>query len=242
MKKSFALVAALTLATSGAAPVIAAEEALRYSTTVAGIPLGKLKIFMNTGPADYTVGASFKMVPILRQILDGDANADVAGAVVGGRYVPRQMTFQLEDSDGDKRRTILFDAAGNPSDLRADPPMRKRSYDMTLAEAAGAVDPATAVAVLMAPRARPCALSFDVFDGAKRHRVSLIGASSVPQGDTVTCAGFYERIAGFKAKYMEPDRRTWSFSATLQNRGGRWVPLKISAATKFGPASATLRQ
>jgi len=242
MKKSLALVAALTLAAPGITPALAAEEVLRYSTTVAGIPLGKLKILMNTGPADYTVGASFRMVPILRQILEGDADADVAGAVVGGRYVPREMTFLLEDNDGDKRRTILFDASGNPADLRADPPLREKAYGMTLAEAAGAVDPATAAAVLMAPRERPCALSFDVFDGAKRHRVSLIGAGSVQRGDTVTCVGFYERIAGFKAKYMTPDRRTWSFSATLQNRGGRWVPLKISASTKFGPASATLRQ
>lgn len=237
MKAFLALAAALALVP----PAAAAKEALRYSTTVAGIPLGKLKVFMETGPSAYDVGISFAMVPILRHVLDGDANADVTGAVVGGRYLPREMTFRLEDGDGDKRRTILFDAAGNPVDLRADPPMRERPYDMTLAEAAGAVDPATAAAVLMAPRADPCALSFDVFDGAKRHRVSLTGAASARRGDTVTCAGLYERIAGFKGKYMTPERRTWPFRATLAERDGRWVPLKITAATKFGPASATLR-
>jgi len=112
---------------------------------------------------------------------------------------------------------------------------------MTLAEAAGAVDPATAAALLMAPRADPCAVSFDVFDGAKRHRIALTGAASAPRGKTVTCAGVYERVAGFKAKYMEPGKRTWPFSAVLQDRGGRWVPLKVTAPTKFGPASATLR-
>ena len=237
MKRLLAILAALLLA---AAPA-AAGDRLQYSTSVAGIPLGKLKIFLEGEAPEYRVGISFGMVPLLRRIFHGDANADVSGALVGGRYVPREAVFRYKGRDGGRHRAIVFDERGIPVDLRADPPIRPTDYRMSLDEAAGAVDPATAAAMLMAPRERPCALSFDVFDGTKRHRISLVGETG-RNGGVVACAGRYERIAGFKDKYMTPERRAWPFRAILADRGGRWLPLEITADTKFGPASATLRR
>jgi len=237
MKKALVLLAALLVAT----PAAAADK-LRYSLTVAGIPLGKVKISVDLGDAAYGVEGKFNMIPILRQILNGDARANVRGVVLDGRYVPRESVFRYEDREGEKRKTIVFDAAGVPIDVVAVPPTRETNYRMTIDEAAGAVDPATAGLILMAPRAQPCALSIDVFDGTKRHLISLRGAQSPAQGKTVTCIGLYERVNGFKAKYMADDRRTWPFAATLTERQGRWIPLKITANTKFGPASATLRR
>ncbi len=237
MKTASAILAALLVAT----PAVAMEP-LRYSTTVAGIPLGKMKVFLETEGTQYAVGISFQMIPILRQILNGDANADVEGAVVDGRYLPRESIFRYAGRKGEKRLAIGFDETGDPVDLDADPPIRKTDYRMSLDEAAGAIDPATAAALLMAPRDAPCEIAFDVFDGTKRHRISLTGASSPKRGDSVTCSGLYERVNGFKAKYMTPERRSWPFTATLTAWDGRWVPVKITANTKFGPASATLRR
>ena len=235
--KIIVLLAAALLATTP----VAARETLKYSTTVAGIPLGKVKVVVEAGEPDYSVRASFKMIPLLRQIFNGDANARVDGSVIGGRYVPRESIFNYEGRKRDQRTTIRFDASGAPVDLVAEPPLRKKSYAMSLGEAAGSVDPATAAAILMSPREKPCDIAFDVFDGAKRHRVSLTGQAFAARGNTVTCAGLYERVNGFKDKYMTPDRRTWPFVATLVAQGGMWVPVKITADTKFGPASATLK-
>ena len=242
MKKATALLAALLVITPAVSGSAVAGERLKYSTTVSGIPLGSAKITVDGTAPDYTVRASFKMIPILRQILNGDAEARADGQIVGGRHLPRQSVFRYEDRGGDKRTTITFDAAGIPVDLDAKPPIKPRSYRMTLGEAAGAVDPATAAAVLMAPRVQPCRLSFDVFDGKKRHRISLTGQQAATQGGVVTCAGLYERVNGFKDKYMTPERRTWPFVAQLIRRGGSWVPLKITADTKFGPASVKLKR
>ncbi len=231
---------ALAIAAALAAAPAAAQDTLRYTATVIGLPLGSLALDTRTGATEYGVDASFRMIPLLRQILDGDARARVDGAVAGGRYVPRTALFRYDDRDGENRLAIAFDETGRPVDLRADPPLKRKSYHMTLDEAAGAVDPATAAAILLAPRPRPCALSVDVFDGKKRHRLSLVGAQSPVDDGTVTCAGVYERVDGFKDKYMTPERRTWPFRAILAARGDRWLPLKITADTKFGPASATL--
>ena len=234
--KKFAFLAAL-LATTPAT----AETVLKYSTTVAGIPLGKLKVVLDGDIADYRVRANFSMVPILRTIFNGDASAQAVGGVAGGRLMPRESVFEYAGRKDDRTITISFDGAGNPAAVEARPPLRQRSYAIGVEGAGGAVDPASAATILMAPRSEPCALSFDVFDGSKRHRLSLTGQRGPARGSTVTCAGLYERVSGFKDKYMTPERRTWPFTATVKGVDGRWVPLKITAETKFGPASATLR-
>ncbi len=218
-----------------------ARDTLKYSTTVAGIPLGKIKVVVENDEPEYSVRARFNMIPVLRQIFNGDANATVEGALVEGRHLPRESVFRYEGRKSEERTTIRFDEAGVPVDLIAEPPKRKKSYAMSLDEAVGAVDPATAVAILMRPREEACDIVFDVFDGAKRHRISLTGATAPQRGNTVTCEGRYDRVNGFKDKYMTPERRSWPFLATLAERDGTWVPLKITADTKFGPASATLR-
>ncbi len=233
-----AIILAAILATTPAT----AETVLKYSTTVAGIPLGKIKVVLNDDDADYRVRAKFEMVPILRTIFNGDATAKAAGSMAEGRFLPRESVFRYAGRKRDRTITMRFDDAGNPAAVQAKPPLRERSYTIGVEGAGGAVDPASAASVLMAPRAEPCALTFDVFDGSKRHRIHLTGQRGAAKGSTVTCSGMYERVSGFKDKYMTPERRTWPFVATVKGRGdGRWVPLKITAETKFGPASATLR-
>ncbi len=239
MKKATLIIA--LLATPVAMVPAMAEDVLKYSTSVAGIPLGKIKFILNENAADYSVRANFSMVPILRMIFHGDASAEAAGINDGGRLRPRQSVFHYADRKSNRSIAINFDEAGVPVAVNANPPLRKRSYTIGVEGAVGAVDPASAVTILMTPRSKPCDLSFDVFDGSKRHRVSLTGQQGAARGSTVTCTGLYERVSGFKSKYMTPERRTWPFSATVKGTNGRWIPLKITANTKFGPASATLR-
>ena len=238
MKKS--LFAAAIAALLSATPALA-EDVLKYSTSVAGIPLGKIKVIASADGQDYTARAHFSMIPVLRQIFHGDASATAEGSRAGDDFVPRQAVFLYAGRDEDRRRRIRFEG-GVPVELDAWPPIRETSYRMSLDEAAGAIDPATAAVVRMTPRERPCDLSLDIFDGTKRHRITLSGQARPAQGSEVTCTGLYERVNGFKAKYMTPERRSYPFTASFAGRNGRWIPLKITADTKFGPASATLRR
>ena len=104
-----------------------------------------------------------------------------------------------------------------------------------------AVDPASAVALLSAPRAAACEMDMTVFDGRKLHRITLKPSKKASEKD-VRCVGRYERLAGFKAKYMVPGRRAYSFDAELtQIAPNRWRPKRVWAKTKFGNAVVLLR-
>jgi len=137
---------------------------------------------------------------------------------------------------------MLFDAQGNASEVHANPVFRQRSYDIsTLDEVRQAVDPASAVALLSAPRTAPCELDMTVFDGRKLHRITL-EPSKKKSAEKTRCIGRYERLAGFKAKYMVPDRRAYAFDAELtQIAPNRWRPHRVWAKTKFGDAVVLLR-
>lgn len=239
MRRIFsAAIAAAMLVTPAAQ---AQEQVLKYRASITGLPLAKLKLFLDRSDDEYEVKARFKMVTLLRTIFNGDAEAKASGRLDTDDLIPRTFSFRIDGRKGVQNTALAFDEAGDPIEIRAEPALRKRSYSMTLNEAAGAVDPATAALLLISPRADACALSFDVFDGAKRHRISLTGHAEPAKTDNrALCTGRYERIAGFKAKYMTPERRTYPFSAKLRRDGDIWIPEKIWANTKFGPASATL--
>jgi len=94
--------------------------------------------------------------------------------------------------------------------------------------------------MLSAPRATPCDVDMTVFDGRKLHRITLEPASE--SDGNPQCTGRYERLAGFKAKYMTPERRSYDFDAELVRiEPNRWRPKRVSAKTKFGNAVALLR-
>ena len=157
--------------------------------------------------------------------------------------IPERFEYWVRDEDDEQETALVFTAAGDPGSVTATPPFRRKKYAMDIADAAGAVDPATAAAMLTAPRAAACTLAMRVFDGRKLHGVSLTPSPDAASAGTVRCEGLYERLGGFKRKYMTPDRRTYPFTAELkQVAADRWIPMRIWAITKFGPASAVLEE
>lgn len=241
MKKLIALTIAATLTSATAQAAELSPLNLKYRATVAGLPLGKLKLHIDRTDDQYTAAVSFKLVTLLRAILDGDAQANAAGQLQQGKPTPQEFQFKIDGRKKNQHTAIAFDADGNPSEIKADPPLRETAYRIGVEQAGGTIDPASAAVLLASPRTDACDLSMDVFDGAKRHRISLTGVAEQPDSrGVITCTGLYERIAGFKAKYMTPDARTYPFSAQLvEDIDGGWLPVKIWADTKFGPASAT---
>ena len=212
------------------------SENMRFRAYVSGLPLGELKLGIKRAPGRYEADADFEMASLLRWILDTDAKASVAGNVSDSGPRPVRFEFFVRDRDERSITEMLFNAVGNVYELNAVPPLRKKSYGMTLDEAAGAVDPATAVVMLASPRVEPCKFDMEVFDGAKRHRIRLLEKISEKDG-TITCKGRYDRVAGFKAKYMTPERRTYPFKTSLvQTAEGEWRPVRVWAKTKFGAA------
>lgn len=219
-------------------------ETLSYKAYIGGLPLGELRLGIARDVDAYSAMADFRMVALLRLVLDTDARAQVSGRLGADGPMPERFEYFVRDRDERRTTEILFDAVGNPATLNANPPFREKDYDMTLEQAAGAVDPATAVVALASPRAEPCKFNMDVFDGRKRHRILLIPESRQlgDQGEVI-CKGRYERVAGFKDKHMTPERRTYDFKVSFASEvDGKWRPNRVWASTEFGTAVVSRSQ
>lgn len=244
MKKTTALFAALAFAAPAAATGISAPvaETLTYRAYIGGLPLGNLNLNIAMDEAGYATRAQFDMTALLRLILDTDAKASAEGRWQGGRAVPQKFDYWVRDRDERRTSEMIFSDGGDPVEVRADPPFRIKPYGMSIEQARGALDPASAAVMMAAPRGAACDLNLTVFDGQKLHGISLARSAQQPTGDTVYCTGRYERLAGFKDKHMQPDVRTYDFVAELRPAGaGRWQPTKVWAPTKFGVATAVLQ-
>ena len=241
MKQKNILLAALVALAP--VPAMASEpvaESLSYRAFIGGFPLGTLNLKIAMEDTRYATEAQFLIGRWLRWALDTDARASSEGSITDGRMIPTKFDYWVRDEEKERRAQIEFDADGNPVAVRSDPPFDAKTYDVTLDDVRGAVDPATGVALLSAPRAEPCAVDMTIFDGRKYHRISLKA-----DGGTVekpVCTGLYERLGGFKAKYMTPERRSYAIRAELvQIAPDRWRPRRVSAETKFGAGVVVLQ-
>ena len=240
MKIHHLFAAALVLSPAVALANEPVAESLSYRAYIGGLPLGTLKLKIAMDQDRYATEARFDIASMLRWVLDTDARASSRGVVAEASMVPNAFDYWVRDGKKERNTEMTFDAAGNATEVHAAPAFRKKSYDVALDEVRGAIDPATAVALLSAPRASACDVSMKIFDGRKLHRVTM-----TPSGGTTEapkCAGRYERLGGFKAKYMTEERRSYTFQAELkQIAPNRWRPYRVTAKTQFGNAIALLK-
>jgi len=241
MKKQLALAAVLAFAPSVSSASEPAAESLSYSAYIGGIPLGTLALKIAMDEDRYATNARFDIASLFKFFLDTDARASSQGLVAEGSAVPTSFDYWVRDGKKQRNTEMVFDASGNASEVLAEPAFRKRSYDITgLDQVRGAIDPATAVAMLSAPRDEACNVDMKVFDGRKLHRISM---EPLGNAEELRCVGRYERLAGFKAKYMTPERRSYPFKAQLkQIAPNRWRPVRVTAKTKFGNAIVLLKK
>ena len=241
MKKHAFLVAALALfptVSSASEPV---AESLAYRAYIGGLPLGTLSLKIAMDEDRYATNARFDIASLLKWVLDTDARASSSGVITNGDAVPKSFDYWVRDGKKQRNTEMRFDVAGNASEVLANPVFRKRSYDLSLDQVKGAIDPATAIAMLSAPRDGACNVDMKVFDGRKLHRVTMEPLSA--DSEKIRCSGRYERLAGFKDKYMTPERRSYTFKAELKQIGpNRWRPVRVKAKTKFGNAIVLLKK
>ncbi len=241
MKKHAFFAAALALLPSVSSAAEPVSESLAYRAYIGGLPLGTLNIKIAMDQDRYATNARFDIASLLSWVLDTDARASSSGVINNGGAVPQSFDYWVRDGKKQRNTEMRFDVAGNASEVLADPIFRKRSYDLTLDQVKGAIDPATAIAMLSAPRDGACNVDMKVFDGRKLHRVTMEPLSVDPK--KIRCSGRYERLAGFKDKYMTPERRSYTFKAELEQIGpNRWRPVRVKAKTKFGNATVLLTE
>ena len=240
MKIKHILAALLAVAPVSAFASEPVAESLSYRAYIGGLPLGTLALNIAMDDTRYATDAQFDVASVWSWALDTDARASARGGVANGQGIPTNFDYWVRDGKKQRVTEMLFDAEGKPTEVRANPVFDKRSYDIELGEVGQAIDPATAAAMLSAPRSQPCDVDLRVFDGRKLHRITMKRVSG--SVEEPRCAGTYERLAGFKDKYMTPERRSYDFDAELvQIAPNRWRPRRVSAETKYGSAIIVLQ-
>lgn len=244
-RRAAALTAVLTLGLSGLTPAQAASAGFSYEFRVylGGLPLGTLAAAGSDDGVRYEAHGDFRVSGLLSLAIDSDAAAQASGRLLGpGQVAPESFTYALRDRKESSELQLSFDPQGRPLAIRRIPDKPKRDREPDPSEVPNAIDPATAIYLLGAPRTDPCAFNHEVFDGRKLHRVALSGPAR-PQADgSVVCGGLYERLKGFRDKDMEPDRVRHAFQARLTPLAdGGWRPERIWAETRWGVASVARR-
>jgi len=173
MKKNYILAALLAFAPVSALANEPVAESLSYRAYIGGLPLGTLQLKIAMDDSRYATEARFDVASLLKWALDTDARASSRGALTDGQGIPQSFDYWVRDGKKQRNTEMLFDSEGNPSEVRADPVFDKRSYDINLDQVKRAIDPATAIAMLSAPRSAPCDVDMKVFDGRKLHRITM---------------------------------------------------------------------
>ncbi|MFN3644212.1 MAG: DUF3108 domain-containing protein [Gemmobacter sp.] len=212
----------------------------QFDVVFRGIVAGRATWKATEAPGAYAVSALLQSTGLLRVIADIRYVAEVAGARSGDRFLPSR--YREEANTGQRQQAaVMAFRRGVPVVESVSPPQPPGPNDLDPARERGVVDPLTALYTLLrdVPADKACTARATVFDGRRRSQVSL----SRPQanGDRVTCAGEYRRLAGFSDFEMkERQRFPFALSYAPDGNGGLRV-VEVVIETTYGPARLVRR-
>lgn len=211
-----------------------------FDVVFRGIVAGRATWRANEGPGAYAVSALLQSTGLLRLVADIRYVAEVTGARQGDRFLPRR--YREEANTGQRQQAaVMAFRGGVPVVESVSPPQDPGPNDLDPARERGVVDPLTALYTVLrdVPADRACTARATVFDGRRRSQVTL----SRPQanGDRITCAGEYRRLAGFSEFEMR-ERQRFPFALTYapDGNGGLRV-VEVVIETTYGPARLVRR-
>ena len=224
-----------------AAPALAqVETRATYDLTLRGLRAATLTVSAQETRSAYGARAALQSAGLLRMIksLSFDTSAD--GRVENGRFRPARYTENVDLGSRKSSAELAF-VNGVPEVRRAEPARPPRDRDVAPETQGGTIDPLTAIFIGLRdqPRATLCTTDSFLFDGRRRSRVVL----SNPQanGREVTCAGLYQRIAGFSEREMA-EKTDFPFRITYApGADGLMQAREVRLETLYGPAVLTRR-
>ena len=200
-------------ATPWPAPAQGKLEA-RYTTTLAGIPIGRGTWTVEIRDRHYSAAADGRVVGLMRAITRGDGTASAQGGMAGGRLQP-EVYAALTAYDRRSSEVRITLSSGTVTDLVAEPvPPSPDRVPLTEAHRHGVVDPMSAALIgmpgdgeVLSPEV--CRRTLPIFDGYQRFDLALAfkrmeetRAQLGYQGPVVVCSVAYRPIAGHRpARY-----------------------------------------
>lgn len=217
------------LALTGVALPAAAET---FDFTIAGIKVGTLVMDGSESGGGYQATSRIDSAGVLGIFADFFFHGQAQGTVTaGGEVVPSRFTADSK-SPRALRHTVVEWKGGTPVKVSVDPP-RKDQPDPS--SQGGTLDPVSAGFRLFrpVPAADVCATTVNVFDGSRRSQLKV--SPPVVEGDRITCAGTFARVAG--EAHSMADKREFPFSLVFTRDAEGLAQLqRIEAPTNYGNA------
>jgi hypothetical protein len=233
------LAAALLLA--GAAAAEARRDEGQFDVYVAGVRAGVLVFGGVVEDGTYAAHGKIESTGLLARFLKVRYDAKSWGRVIDGRLQPASY---VETANTGKRQSqaVMAYVAGVPQVKEYNPPRKSGKTVLDPATQAGTLDPMSVIyaALRNVPEDEVCTLKVQMFDGARRSQVTL--GKPNRDGDSVTCAGEYRRLAGFSEKEMA-EQVSYPFTLTyLRQPDGMFRVEKMTTSTDIGTASLIRRK
>jgi hypothetical protein len=230
---------------------------LAYSIAFWSIPFGQTSYDGRFANGSYNVSSHFETSGIVSLFWQATIDASASGRLASTSLAPKQYdSFYRRGSSRNERVTVTFDKSGVTT--IADPPYDTTKYPVSDAEKREALDPMSAITLVLAgvaaDHANPCGTVAPVFDGRRRYNIEFVYVRDEPvklgalfNGTAHLCRLHYKQIAGFKPKIMKEGAAfppIYGDFAEIPAPGApnhRYiVPLKLWAHVNWGTVSAQI--
>jgi len=217
-----------------AVPAAAQQSSGQYAVRALGLKVGDLTLTGSVSGSKYTVSSQFVTSGLVGAVAGVKFLLSASGAVRGGQFRPVRYDEEMETGSRDSRASLRYRngvARSAGSEIGGAGP-----YAVTDAQQKGAVDPLTAMFMVMRdqPREGLCKIRQRIFDGERLTEVSLTNRSE--DGGTVTCTGVFRRVGGYSPEDLAR-KGQFGLSVTYEPAGDLMRAVKMRADTVHGRAT-----
>lgn len=235
-----AAVACLALTSTMPAVAQTVFDKKYYRVSISGFPIGHVEYESETGDGLYQVQGFMGSSGFFGIFISTRYSGAVIGEVRKAGLRPKVFRGRFETGRKFAQVDISY-AKGRATEVVHQPPRVPRPTDTPLNQTGGALDPISALYLMLRDvrRSDVCKLDFEVFEGVRTSRIVLGDPTGV--GETIQCHGNYSRLGGFTDEQLG-ERVDYPFLLEYaQGSNGRWRVTRFLATTDFGIAKAVLR-
>ena len=229
-------------------PVTALAEPVsaQYGVSISGFPIGRVTYEGEVDRNEYRIQGFMGSSGFFGFFIGARYSGAVIGEFRGGQPRPSIFRGRFEQ----RRKFAQVDIRyknGRPVEIVRIPPREPQPEDATSAQAAGHLDPISALYFMLVDRKRQnlCRQDFRIFEGSRTARIGMARlepSDDAEPTDAVVCQGIYRRMDGFTEEQLE-ERRDYPFLMTyLPNDDGTYFVSEFVATTDYGTARAVRRR
>lgn len=224
-----------------------------YAVSFLGITLAKSSFESSFDGDSFSVSGRMSSVGIANVFDTTSGTVSANGRFSGDQTRPDAFSAKYTLNGKPKSTTIAF-AKGNVTKAVNLPPPRKRTdlVPASPAQLKAVSDPLSATLVKANGLGDICNRTIKIFDGEMRADIALAPKASGPvsmagyKGETVTCAGRFVPVAGYRIgnrsiEYLKNKARITVMFAPL-GQTGIYAPIRASVTTKIGTVTVQARK